>query len=581
MAEPKTCFVIMPIRKPGTQEYTDFRSLYDIVIKPPLKEAGYDVVRADDVEKGGAITADVIHRLATADLVVADLTDLNANVMYELGIRHALRRLGTVMIVDTTRTKIPFDLQQYRAIEFVPNLTGYDKLRQALVHFASVLDGDITAEIERDNPVHQYLPALPGDLYSHAEGSSEGKLREQVAELQRQIRRYVDRYGTEYANSESPADVIAMTLDQARRGELPINLFYRARAAAREEDAVTFLALTHQLIENPQAFLKSNQWYTLGVDATNIGLDNIALIVFRRAIDQRPNDENLKRLYYGKLAHSEDPRQRDLARKELGALLGIHLSNGSVTVSGSIKKEQLRGAALMLDAYHRDGMHEPAVAITQALLDHFPSSTISLRNHARALMHIGREEEAMQVYAQAIVAPDVDDTTALWLGNEYYRTREYDKACILYLRACELDPNDPDLFLEAADLLADLLAKQGVHTKGAHLPDELVSEEVIAHLLVASFSCKTINAEVLNKTQDIVERAGLSEEIVAQLAAIRKGDGTGAGTLTFMNRAERVKLVQTLLGTFDPDDLATSERPQSVERPASPSQPPSIDSERR
>ncbi len=107
----KTCFVIMPIRQPGTPEYEHFRTIRDTVIEPALVGLAYNVVRADDISRSGAVTADIVELIGNAELVVADLTDLNPNVFYELGARHALRKNGTIMLVDETRSDIPFDLQ--------------------------------------------------------------------------------------------------------------------------------------------------------------------------------------------------------------------------------------------------------------------------------------------------------------------------------------------------------------------------------------------------------------------------------------------------------------------------------------
>lgn len=165
----------MPIRQEGTEEFQHFRALHDTVIAPALKELGYEVTRADDVASVGSIAGDVVRRLATADVVIADLSDLNPNVFYELGIRHALRGQGTIMIADITRTDVPFDLRPYRVIEFTPDLRGIEKLRGSLVTFVRAIQGEVP-DPAKDNPVHDYLPSLPNDIYSNVQGSIEGEL---------------------------------------------------------------------------------------------------------------------------------------------------------------------------------------------------------------------------------------------------------------------------------------------------------------------------------------------------------------------------------------------------------------------
>ena len=211
---------LMPIRKEGTEEFQYFRALHDTVITPALKELAYEVTRADDVASVGSIAADVVRRLATADIVIADLTDLNPNVFYELGIRHALRGQGTIMIVDKNRTDIPFDLKPYRVIEFTSDLRGIEKLRTSLVTFVRAIQGEVP-DPSKDNPVHDYLPSLPLDIYSNVQGSIEGELREEIARL----RDYLRRHGVELEEFkiEHDADnIVALALAQAERGNFQL-----------------------------------------------------------------------------------------------------------------------------------------------------------------------------------------------------------------------------------------------------------------------------------------------------------------------------------------------------------------------
>src|SRR4051812_28804270 len=140
----KECFVIMPIRLEGSDEHAHFKALYEYTIKPTVMALGYSVVRADEVTKGGAITRDVVERLATSALVIADMTDLNPNVFWELGVRHALNAVGTVTLLDENRTKdIPFDLTPYRVIRYTGELTGLGRLKERLTNFVTTIqNGD-------------------------------------------------------------------------------------------------------------------------------------------------------------------------------------------------------------------------------------------------------------------------------------------------------------------------------------------------------------------------------------------------------------------------------------------------------
>lgn len=110
------CFVISPIGADhsATRERADRVLRY--VISPAAESVGFRVERADDITKPGAIVAQVISNLVSAEAVVADLTGLNPNVFYELAIRDSFRR--PAVLVAEVGTVLPFDLVQQRTIFF-------------------------------------------------------------------------------------------------------------------------------------------------------------------------------------------------------------------------------------------------------------------------------------------------------------------------------------------------------------------------------------------------------------------------------------------------------------------------------
>ena len=104
-------FVAMPfgVKKDSQGTEIDFNRVYTELIKPALEGAGLDVFRADEEGRAGDIRTDMFQELLIADLVVADLTLDNPNVWYELGVRHALRARGVVLICGG-RVTTAFDL---------------------------------------------------------------------------------------------------------------------------------------------------------------------------------------------------------------------------------------------------------------------------------------------------------------------------------------------------------------------------------------------------------------------------------------------------------------------------------------
>jgi len=93
-------FIIRPFgkKKDLKGNEIDFDQVANDLIGPALGAIGAEGRETLDIFESGNIHADMFRRLLTADIIVVDLSISNANVYYELGIRHALREHGTVMI---------------------------------------------------------------------------------------------------------------------------------------------------------------------------------------------------------------------------------------------------------------------------------------------------------------------------------------------------------------------------------------------------------------------------------------------------------------------------------------------------
>lgn len=156
-ASDKTCFVISPIGKKGTESYSRFREVLDYVIKPGVENSGYrlKVIRADDIERAGSFIKDILESLLNSYVVIADLTENNPNVFYELGVRHSLSP-RTILIAQSV-DDIPSDLREYRTVIYSTTAKGASEFGTKLVKY---LD-EISAEPTRsDNPVLDRLPSI-------------------------------------------------------------------------------------------------------------------------------------------------------------------------------------------------------------------------------------------------------------------------------------------------------------------------------------------------------------------------------------------------------------------------------------
>src|SRR6516162_6854517 len=96
--------------KRDPRELVDFKKVYDQLLEPALKRAGCIPFRADEEFSAGDIRTDMFFELATADLVVAEISAMNANVFYELGVRNGLCSRGVFLIRGDWPWSRPFDV---------------------------------------------------------------------------------------------------------------------------------------------------------------------------------------------------------------------------------------------------------------------------------------------------------------------------------------------------------------------------------------------------------------------------------------------------------------------------------------
>jgi hypothetical protein len=112
--ESKTCFVVSAFGA-SPEEQLKYKQVLRHLVRKVL-EPNFEVVRADQIDDEGLITNQIIDHLLEDDLVVADLTGLNANVFYEIAVRHAARK--PIVHLMTKGQQIPFDVANMRAVPY-------------------------------------------------------------------------------------------------------------------------------------------------------------------------------------------------------------------------------------------------------------------------------------------------------------------------------------------------------------------------------------------------------------------------------------------------------------------------------
>ncbi|MEA2263013.1 MAG: hypothetical protein QOJ51_5838 [Acidobacteriaceae bacterium] len=106
----ETCFVMQPFASP----HGDY---YEKIFKPAIEKTGMKPIRADaDIFGTGKIIDQIWRGINAAKVLVAELTTRNANVLYELGLAHALKK--PVVLISSNQPDVPFDLKHIRVIYY-------------------------------------------------------------------------------------------------------------------------------------------------------------------------------------------------------------------------------------------------------------------------------------------------------------------------------------------------------------------------------------------------------------------------------------------------------------------------------
>ena len=172
------CLVIMPFD-------SGYDEVFEFGIKPPLEARGIVCQRMDKIAGAMNIISEMVRRLHDADLIVADLSEGNANVHYELGVSHAAGGARHWTLIAERGTKVPFDLAQYKVVFYGRSYKGIQRL-------VSDLSTEIDALGDSDgpaNPVHDFLQAVRAHgsrkrpLLKLADRRPEQQLRDAVVQM--------------------------------------------------------------------------------------------------------------------------------------------------------------------------------------------------------------------------------------------------------------------------------------------------------------------------------------------------------------------------------------------------------------
>jgi Flp pilus assembly protein TadD len=294
----KTCFVIMPFgkKKVGDKE-VDFDFIYDHVFKPAvesvdLPEGGRLVPRRTDHDYfSGLISQEMFEYIEYSRFALADVSGLNANVFYELGVRHRAHESGTAIFRQETAPP-PFDIGQVKAFpyEYEPE----SKVAESVVLIKKVLSESLVYN-RLDSPVMQALGAQRTAEQNPQQPDIEPLLVEADNALRfHQWTKALEKYGE--ALVASPKNTMVrmkrglVLRDQGKFAEAVADFTYVEQLLPNYAEA-----LREKGIAENKVFMKELKKRNLALDSTNIQkleMDGMASgeASLSKAIDLRPDD---------------------------------------------------------------------------------------------------------------------------------------------------------------------------------------------------------------------------------------------------------------------------------------------------
>lgn len=160
----KTCFVVCQIGPSDSDARIQADWVFECILKPVFEQkfADYELIRADKINAPGLIDVQIIDYLLNSDLVIADITGLNPNVFYEIGIRHVINR--PIVHINAVGEAIPFDVSLFRSVQY--SIRRPSDLELAKLEISSAIELAIDLDHVVDNPVTHARGRIIFDEYA-------------------------------------------------------------------------------------------------------------------------------------------------------------------------------------------------------------------------------------------------------------------------------------------------------------------------------------------------------------------------------------------------------------------------------
>lgn len=522
------CFAIMPYGS-DEQGKKEFSLVYRLLIKEAADQCGLTCIRSDLNPQGGYIMSNVLNELANSDIVVADLTDLNWNVAYELGIRHALRKKGTVLIChERYKTRLPFDIQSH-AIIFYPEqwLTEMDDIIDKIKNAINNCQNGIC---QKDSPVHEAFPALPAIVVEQQENEQAEALKQaeaQISSLTEELHSLKDRMEAMGLSADGPKEE-SVDFGSMFREELGKSIYNSDEAVAKlrqllqEGKKEEFLEFLGKVLEI--GFLDETDCKIIYRLCRELNVPSITRMFLEAVIRFYPESDDL--IGYLANEYSKNYHTGDKALQMVNGIVGVVKKDGQYQLSRSVRLTDGKLAAFF-DVYLHLKKHMDILEIGGLIRERYKNNAkvcgITLRNMSNAALRLDMFSEA-RGFLDELLQMDPTNDIVHWLCSQYENALGNYPGAMTEIEHCiRLDRNDVDYYFAMAAYICDDLYARDHDTLEIRKIEVSEANEYAVPFLLYALSVDA-SPNVATRVVDFLRRNHFNTYIDPLVDAYRKGN---------------------------------------------------------
>lgn len=515
-------FVIMPYGGTDPERVREFKRVFRYLIQDSIDnfDSKAEIIRQDHTSEGGYIIRNVIDNLATADIVVADLSYNNWNVAYELGMRHVMNKYGTVLICND-KTELPYDIKQMNVIIY-PADDWIDAAEEISDQITRAI-ANAMKHIRPDSPVFDVYPGLPDNLPSMLSDDSDKEkariialteeLEKSKTEIQ-QLRTRLEDAGldsSEVKHSKDLRNVLQKAV--AKRMYISGDAVSHLRELADNKNYDEFADFLAKVLQD--GYLTEFECKQVYSSCKKLEIPDITKAYLETVVEFYPDSEDLKAWLAN--VYSLDYHDRDKAISLVNETLGIRRKDGRYELIPKVRTRRLLGT--MFDVYLHLKKYDDILLISNLLLekDNAKNHGVVYRNICYATLAL-EDYEAARISSEKALEADPNLAVSHYVRYRYFdAVEDYPAAYEAIEHSIPLDPDNADYFFVAAALIVDVLYARDPDTLEIERIDTSEREKYAAPFILHAFLLNP--RERFQRTMDFCKRNNFyaTAELISKL----------------------------------------------------------------